>query len=209
MKKAVSALISAVMMLCLVTTVSFADNLKYDFNGDGYENAMDAIFLLKRCVNGESNLKYDANGDGNVNVNDALVILKHIAGKSASDASVDFEAEVVRLVNIERAKNGLGELSASDSALNKAADIRAKEICTLFSHTRPDGTSCFTVLKECNVSYGAAGENIAYGYRTPEQVVEGWMNSPRHRANILNGNFRKIGVGFVQSGYGWVQLFTS
>ena len=124
----------------------------------------------------------------------------------------EFGEEVVRLVNQERSSRGLAPLQ-SDSSLRNAAAVRARELPSAFSHTRPDGSDCFTVLDELNISYRTAGENIAAGQTTPEAVVEGWMNSPGHRANILNENFTKIGVAYhtSSSGWGhyWVQLFTS
>lgn len=126
------------------------------------------------------------------------------------DASMaDFEQEVLDLINQIRAENGLSTLT-SDPSLQEAAGIRAIEIGSVFSHTRPNGESCFTVLDECNISYRTAGENIALGQRTPEQVVNDWMNSEGHRANILNGNFTKLGIGFYinETGrYCWSQMF--
>lgn len=114
-------------------------------------------------------------------------------------------AAVVRLVNEARAQEGLPPLEVL-SELETAAEIRAQELGTLFEHTRPDGRSCFTVLEECGVSsYRAAGENIAMGTDDPERVMELWMNSPGHRANILKSSFTHIGVGYHEGG--WVQLF--
>lgn len=84
--------------------------------------------------------------------------------------------------------------------------VRAEELEELFEHTRPDGSSCFTALDQAGINYRAAGENIAMGYRSPEAVVEGWMNSPGHRANILNGDFTHIGVGYAPD-WNWAQLF--
>ena len=122
-----------------------------------------------------------------------------------------YRQEVLRLVNVERAKEGLQPLTMSNTALSAAAQVRAKELVSLFAHTRPDGTRCFTALDEQGVTYGWAGENIAAGYQTPEAVVSGWMNSPGHRANILNANFKELGVGYyyTTSGYKhyWVQMF--
>lgn len=120
-----------------------------------------------------------------------------------------FVAEVVRLVNVERKNAGLNELTV-DSKISAAALVRSKEQVQSFSHTRPDGTSCFTALKEQGVTYRGAGENIAMGQRTPAEVMEGWMNSPGHKANILNANFTKIGVGYFKTNgraY-WTQMFT-
>ena len=87
--------------------------------------------------------------------------------------------------------------------------MRAKEIVSSFSHTRPNGTSCFTVLNEIGAKYTSAGENIAKGQKTPEQVVEAWMNSPSHRANILSSKYTKLGVGcyFNGSNTYWAQMF--
>ena len=112
---------------------------------------------------------------------------------------------VLALVNGERAEAGLPPLTYRDD-LQAAADLRATEIVTLFDHTRPDGSTCFTAF---NVSYMTAGENIASGYRTPEAVMTGWMNSPGHRANILKANFTGLAVGHVVSGgrHYWTQLF--
>ena len=117
--------------------------------------------------------------------------------------------EVLRLVNKHRASNGLSPVSL-DNAISSAADIRAKEIVRSFSHTRPDGRSCFSVLSDSGISYNGAGENIAYGQDNPEEVMTAWMNSEGHRANILNGSFTKLGVGVYSSGgtVYWVQLFT-
>lgn len=126
----------------------------------------------------------------------------------ASEDVHPYVLRIVELVNEERAKAGLNPVTL-DAAASSAAQIRAKEIVSSFSHTRPNGSSFSTALKEQGVSYRSAGENIAYGQRTPEQVMEGWMNSSGHRANILNKSFTHIGVGYHQENgvnY-WTQLF--
>ena len=119
--------------------------------------------------------------------------------------------QVVNLVNEHRLAAGMDALSA-DSTLNEAANRRAEEIVRSFSHSRPDGRSCFTVLEECNIVFRAAGENIAAGQRSAEEVVAAWMNSEGHRENILSGYFGHIGVSCIyvddMYGYYWVQLFT-
>lgn len=124
--------------------------------------------------------------------------------------SPGYAVEVLGLVNKERKKRGLSALSL-DEKLCRAAAERAKETVGLFSHTRPDGTDCFTILEEYGIGYRSTGENIAAGQRTAKDVVAGWMNSPGHRANILSSSYEKLGVGLVKtsSGYGyyWVQLF--
>ncbi len=109
-----------------------------------------------------------------------------------------YEAQVLRLVNAERAKYGLSALSVDEGAV-KVAHLRATEIVQRFSHTRPDGSSCFSAATQFGVSFRTAGENIAYGYRSPEQVVQGWMNSEGHRKNILSASFSAIGIGCYES----------
>lgn len=128
--------------------------------------------------------------------------------QTTPDSSSSYVDEVIRLVNIERNKEGLPSVS-KNVTLCEAAQTRASEIITVFDHTRPDGTSCFTVTDDYKIKWTAIGENIAKGQKSPQEVVEAWMNSPGHRANILNSNFNQIGVGVVQSGgyYYWTQLF--
>lgn len=130
----------------------------------------------------------------------------------SGDSVVARQQKVLALVNRERAKEGK-EALVLDSALCQVAMLRAKEIVTRFSHTRPNGTSCFTVLKEAGISYMSTGENIAAGQSTPTTVMSSWMNSTGHRENILSSDFGKIGIGYVkaESGYGhyWVQIFTN
>jgi uncharacterized repeat protein (TIGR02543 family) len=87
---------------------------------------------------------------------------------------------------------------------------RARELMQVYSHNRPDGRSCFTVLTEHGVDSSASAENIAMGQRTPEEVMRGWMNSPGHRAAILGSNYNSLGVGVAIDSNGrvhWVQLF--
>ena len=122
----------------------------------------------------------------------------------------DFASQVVELVNAERAKYGLSALTV-DAKVQQAALVRAKESAQSFSHTRPNGSSFSTALTEAGVSYRRAGENIAYGQRTPQQVMNAWMNSSGHRANILNEDFTTIGVGYtvINGTAYWAQLFTA
>ncbi len=119
------------------------------------------------------------------------------------------EWEVLKIANKERAGMGLAPLSVT-AALQTSNEVRAKEIFNYYSHTRPDGSSCFTALQ--GISYNTAGENIAAGYTTPKEVMTGWMNSPGHKANILNGRYTHMGVGYYYNGSGqyghyWTQMF--
>ena len=113
--------------------------------------------------------------------------------------------KVFEIVNQERIKAGVKPLKFNND-MYKAAMVRAKECDESFSHDRPNGTSCFTALKEAGVKYLSAGENIAMGYRTPADVMNGWMNSEGHRNNILNPNFTDFACGVYKSGY-WSQFF--
>ena len=118
--------------------------------------------------------------------------------------------EVIALVNGERQRAGLPPLAA-DGRVQEAAAVRAAEIAQSFSHSRPDGRNFSTALQEAGTVYRTAGENIAWGQKSPGEVMRGWMESAGHRANILNESFSSIGVGFYQDAAGrtyWVQLFT-
>ena len=118
------------------------------------------------------------------------------SGSGSGSSQTSYAAQVVSLVNAERAKHGLSALTM-DSSVTAAAQVRAGELYRSFSHTRPDGRSCFTALREAGASYSGAGENIAYGQRSPEAVMQAWMNSSGHRANILSNKYTKIGVGYT------------
>lgn len=121
-----------------------------------------------------------------------------------------YEAEVVRLVNLERAKQGLAPLT-QDWQLSRVARYKSQDMSDLgyFSHTSPTYGSPFDMMRSFGISYRTAGENIAKGYQSPEAVVKGWMNSPGHRANILNSSYTHIGVGYVATGNYWTQMFIS
>jgi len=125
------------------------------------------------------------------------------------DASaLAFESEVIRLVNEQRAKNGLKALTANWE-LSRVARYKSRDMVDnrYFSHTSPTYGTPFQMIKAFGLSYRTAGENIAYGQRTPQAVVNAWMNSSGHRANILNASYTQIGVGYVSSGHYWTQMF--
>ena len=120
----------------------------------------------------------------------------------------EFETEVVRLVNEIRTKNGLKALT-EDWELSRVARYKSQDMKDnkYFSHTSPIYGSPFDMIKNFGISYRTAGENIAKGQSTPQVVVNAWMNSSGHRANILNKSYTKIGVGYVASGRYWTQMF--
>ena len=123
-----------------------------------------------------------------------------------------FAQELLTLVNNERTKDGLSALTLGDANLNAAAEKRAQEVAKTASHTRPDGTNCFTVLKEYGVSDTATGENAAWGETTPEKVVADWMASEGHRVNIMDPAAKYMCLGYnydanSQWGHNWIQIF--
>lgn len=119
-----------------------------------------------------------------------------------------YEQKVIDLVNEIRVQNGLKKFTAnwelSRVARYKSQDMKDKKY---FSHTSPTYGSPFNMIKNFGIPFKTAGENIAYGYSTPQAVVNGWMSSEGHRKNILNPNFTQIGVGYVASGHYWTQMF--
>lgn len=125
---------------------------------------------------------------------------------AVSEAAGTFTQQIVTLVNKERAAAGLAPVTALDS-LNKVAAAKATDMRSnnYFSHTSPTYGSPFDMMSAFGVTYQYAGENIAMGQKTPQEVMTGWMNSAGHRANILSPNFNYIGVGF-DNNY-WVQEF--
>lgn len=124
------------------------------------------------------------------------------------DATKSVEQQVVNLVNQERSKQGLKPLQmdweVARVARYKSDDMQAKGY---FSHTSPTYGSPFDMLKQFGVNYRTAGENIAKGQPTPQEVMKAWMNSSGHRANILKADFTHIGVGYNSNGHVWTQMF--
>ncbi|MGE7666407.1 SafA/ExsA family spore coat assembly protein [Ureibacillus composti] len=118
------------------------------------------------------------------------------------------EQEVIRLVNVERANVGLPALKY-DWELARVAEHKSQDMAdkNYFSHTSPTYGSPFNMMKNYGINYRSAGENIAQGQKTAAQVVDAWMNSEGHRANILNKNYTHIGVGYVAKGNYWTQMF--
>ncbi|MED2765867.1 CAP domain-containing protein, partial [Bacillus thuringiensis] len=121
-----------------------------------------------------------------------------------------FEQRVVELTNMERKKQGLSTLQI-DINLSKVAHVKSEDMQKnhYFNHTSPTYGSPFDMMRKFEISYTSAGENIAQGQHTPEEVVQAWMDSPGHRANILNSSYTHIGVGYVENGNYWTQEFIS
>lgn len=214
-----------------------SDSDEYDINLDGKFDVQDVTYL-QLGISGKNQFTdtqkeiADYNSDGKIDVQDvtkAQMLISEVTVPVKPNPSTnpdpepdpepepttsynrEFADRVIELVNIERAKEGLKPLKKDDT-LTGLSDIRAKETVTLFEHKRPNGTKWSTILKENNVSYTNAGENIASGYSTPEDVVNAWMNSEGHRANIMSKTYEKIGVScYIDNNskdkYYWAQLF--
>ncbi len=162
------------------------------FRGDGSDIAP---YIHRSSASGTSSVSNSASSYDNV--------------YTESSRGVEaFSEEVLQLVNAERAKVGVRPLRLSRDLMD-AAVIRAEEITRHFAHERPDGSSCFTLLRNRNHTMG---ENIAAGNATPKEVVDQWMHSPGHRANILNKDFKDLGVGYCRKEgteytHYWIQMF--
>lgn len=133
-----------------------------------------------------------------------IIIPSEASGKA-------FEQEVIRLVNVERTKYGLKPLT-ENWELSRVARYKSNDMVTnrYFSHTSPTYGSPFTMMKNFGLKFSTAGENIAMGQRSADEVMNGWMNSSGHRQNILNANFTQMGVGYAVNSSGtpyWTQMF--
>ncbi|MBU5472717.1 CAP domain-containing protein [Roseburia sp. MSJ-14] len=203
---------------CTVLPVQAAEESAISWelgNGKGYIVAGEQVCspeeikeLLKELCNRFPNIDIP---DNNQPGNDIEALDNNQPGNDTETPAFSYAEQVVKLVNEERAKVGAGALTL-DKEIEAAALVRAKEIEISFSHTRPDGRNFSTALTDTGITFRSSGENIAWGQRSPEEVVKAWMNSEGHRANILNTNFTKIGVGYYQNGAGrnyWTQLFTN
>ena len=128
-------------------------------------------------------------------------------GNTEAD-NLSFEKQVVALVNEQRAAYGLAPLTLS-TELSNVARAKSQDMHdnNYFDHTSPTYGSPFEMMSSFGISYRTAGENIAMGYTTPEAVMNAWMNSSGHRANILNASYTQIGVGYVADGNYWTQEF--
>lgn len=183
---------------------ALAGNVTPDLEGTVYQS--EALVLKKQEI-AEAN-KPSSNHDSTSDTAGKSDPSQNQDGSNTASSYVDsYAKEVLNLVNAQRSQAGLGALSW-DPKLANAANIRAKEIVISFSHTRPDGSTCFTAV-ENDGSYMTLGENIASGYTSAAYVMNGWMNSQGHRENILNSSFTKLGVScYYENGtYYWVQMF--
>lgn len=168
-----------------------------------------AVFVMglvacgsKNAEIGDASYRAAGEGAGEIYIDDEAIAL---AGEYVSSDAINAAlADALALVNAQRAASGLSALVWSDG-LAAAAQVRAQEITSVFSHTRPDGSSWWTV--DSNIQYG---ENLAKLYQSSSSVVDAWMNSPTHRANIMDGGFVTVGMAIYQTDNGswyWAQEF--
>lgn len=216
MKKGLLCVLAS-LLLCMPFAVS-AKTIG-DVNSDGAADAKDYM-KIKRYVLGTHVLTEaeqtaaDINGDGRVDSKDYMILKRAVLGMYSFEeapAEPTVPEQILALVNAERAKHGLQALTLSEE-LNAVATDKAVDMASrgYFDHTSPTYGTPFEMLENYGISYRAAGENIAAGQLTPEDVMDAWMSSEGHRANILSSAFNKLGVGFAYGGeYGiyWTQLF--
>ena len=199
MRKTLSLALCIVMIACVLMTTVSAATTHTVVRGDT---------MWKIAVKYEVGLSEIKSANPQV-ANPDLIHPGQVLNIPITDTSVlDFEKEVVRLVNVERTKNGLKPLTY-DWELSRVARIKSQDMRDnkYFSHTSPTYGSPFQMMKDFGITYRSAGENIARGQATPQSVVNAWMNSSGHRANILNSSFTHIGVGYVANGKYWTQMF--
>lgn len=199
MKKLICILSIFVFLFGCISIVSFATNTHIVQKGDT---------LWKIAVHYQVGLKEIKDANPKIKNYNLIYPGQEINIPTILNTVSAYESEVVRLVNEIRVEKGLKPLSMdwqlSRVARYKSQDMRDRDY---FSHSSPTYGSPFDMMKSFGISYKSAGENIAKGYSTPRAVVDAWMNSPGHRANILNSSYTHIGVGYVQSGNYWTQMF--
>jgi uncharacterized protein YkwD len=167
------------------------------------------LFLLQACSSGTAaqqgmvppelaDQPYDTSLAGSANSASAAVVVPSLCSGGDDSNQASFAEEVIRLVNVERAKVKLAALT-NQSQLEQAAQAHSVDMgCNFFmSHTGSDGSTPFDRIDYFGYVYSWAGENVAAGYTTPAAVMAGWMASKTHKANILNANFTEIGIGYV------------
>ena len=199
MKKLFSIILVSLLIFASFTVKSFADTTYKVEKGDS---------LWKIAVRYSVGLSELKAANPTIKNYDLIYPGQIINIPTIPSSVIKFEGEVVRLINEIRVNNGLKPLT-EDWQLSRVARYKAQDMKDLgyFSHTSPTYGSPFEMMKSFGISYRTAGENIAKGYPTPKAVVDAWMNSPGHRANILNSSYTHIGVGYVASGNYWTQMF--
>ena len=141
----------------------------------------------------------------------ACLFISHPVKADRPESCTYLEWDLLRQTNDKRISGGISPVSSFD-ALQDAIHTRATELTVSYSHTRPDGRTCFTALKENNIYYISGGENIAKGQYDTDRVIDDWWNSPGHKRNMSGSGFVHMGNGYAydkatQCKYHWAQLF--
>ncbi len=196
------------MFVCILSVVILAVMLSMSASATATHTVVAGDSMWKIAVKYQVGLSELKAANPHI-ANPNLIYPGQVINIPTTDSSVSsYEREVVRLVNAERVKRGLSELTY-DWQLSRVARYKSQDMRdnNYFSHTSPTYGSPFQMMKNFGISYRTAGENIAKGQATPAAVVNAWMNSSGHRANILNSSFTHIGVGYVADGRYWTQMF--
>ncbi len=146
-------------------------------------------------------LPVQAGWETGINVNATTPVTPAAQKAETFDTPEKFAAEVLRLVNVERADKELDPLT-QDKTLAKVAAVRAAESSARFAHLRPDGRAVSTAFSDVELSYSAAGENLSRGYTTPSALVKAWMASETHKNNILKAEFDSAELGYFKNSTG-------
>ncbi|MGE7760069.1 CAP domain-containing protein [Peribacillus sp. NPDC097895] len=212
MKKII--LLSALSLSLFSPTVALGANTYQVASGDTltkiaaeYEVSLSDLLKTNSTIKDSNQIK--------VGQNITIPTTKHESNQTVpttdQENSQSVEQQILRLVNEERSKQGLPSLEM-DSAISHVAILKSEDMRdnNYFNHTSPRYGSPFEMMKSFGVSYNYAGENIAAGQPSAEAVMSSWMNSPGHKANILNKNYSKIGIGHATGGkysHYWTQQF--
>ena len=180
----------------VVEITGTTDNGWFQFEYDSVDGYINQKFFMDKETYDEEVASNESGEENQIEENNTE---EHVESTLAS--------QIVAICNEFRVAEGLEPLT-EDPELDALAQIRAEEIVVYFEHERPDGSDCFTVMKDYKCTL--CGENIAAGQGNPKEVVDAWMDSEGHRANIMNKDFKRIGIGYSAGGeFGayWAQLF--
>lgn len=202
MKRTLISILSAIMLIVILSVSVSATTITH--------TVLKGESLWKIAVKYEVGLSEIKSANPQITNYDLIYPNQKINIPTSDQNVLTYEKQVTDLVNKERAKRGLNPLTY-DWELSRVARYKSQDMKdnNYFSHTSPTYGTPFQMMKSFGITYKTAGENIARGYNTPESVVNGWMNSSGHRANILNSTYTRIGVGYVKDGNYWTQMFVS
>lgn len=202
MKRTLISILSAIMLIVILSVSVSATTITH--------TVLKGESLWKIAVKYEVGLSEIKSANPQITNYDLIYPNQKINIPTSDQNVLTYEKQVTDLVNKERTKRGLNPLTY-DWELSRVARYKSQDMKdnNYFSHTSPTYGTPFQMMKSFGITYKTAGENIARGYNTPESVVNGWMNSSGHRANILNSTYTRIGVGYIKDGNYWTQMFVS